>query len=88
MIKLFDSIFDSEPDYVNEKGTKFWIDDNLSDYAKMKKLDCICYYVEDIKGNKSRLLVDVQKSMMIRETPNLEEMACFIDILHLDKIVK
>lgn len=80
-------IFETVPDYINEKGTKFWLDLDLTKYCKRKELpDHFVYYIEDANGYRSRLLV--KDNIRLKESPNLEQLSCFIDFLSLEKNMK
>ncbi len=51
-------IFQTKPDFVNEQGTKFWLDKFNTDYAKKKGLkNTKVFFLEDKKGYKTRVII-------------------------------
>lgn len=78
-----------EPDFVNEIGTKFWLELGLTDYAN-KKLNNkfkVCL-VEDTSGNKEYVLIDYNLGGIYRHADqSYEGMATAIDILRISEVV-
>lgn len=79
----FLSPFESDPDFVNERGVKWWIDKSMTSYArspdeKGTELDAVCFFVEETNGRRTRLLT--LNGMIIEDEQNLEQMAMKIDI--------
>jgi len=77
--------FADEPDFINEDGTKWWLDKSTTDWAKRKdshgtSLDMIVYLVEKADGYMTRLLLDSEGNL-IDEQQNLEQLAVKIDML-------
>jgi len=75
--------FDSKPDFINEEGTKWWLDKDLTSYAKSKDLDLVCWITETKDGAKTRVLVD--KDVPIHDTTTLDGMACHIDAIWMSE---
>jgi len=86
------SIFDREPDSINELGVKWWEDVDLTEYAQHKDKNNISlpnikiFCVEEPDGYRTRLMV--QDGQSIFENTNLEAMAGHIDIMKLVKQFK
>ena len=77
-------IFKTKPYFVNELGTKFWLDKSSIDYAKEKKLKEVkVYYLEDKKGYKTRAIV--QNHKYVFESQKLEDIVVHLDIMSLIK---
>ena len=82
---MFDLPWNKPPEFVNEKGFKWWQDKETTDYAKKKnrdgkKLDAVCWFVEEPNGRKTRVLVS-KKCEVLEENQSLEGMCCKIDVL-------
>ena len=81
--------FDKEPDFINDEGTKWWIDKVTTQYAQKEdsqgtKLPNVhCFYIELKTGEK--LYVLVENNEIIYETQSLEQVGIQIDILKLLK---
>jgi len=76
--------FDTEPDYINELGTKWWLDKDITKYAQKPDrngiiLDAICYYTEETGGRRTRVLVSKDQEI-IEEDQTLDGMGTKIDI--------
>jgi len=77
-------IFGTKPDFVNDIGTSFWLDKDLTKYAKDKGLEGIrVFYVKDKVGNKGRVVI--QDNEYIYESPRLEDVAIHLDIMAFQK---
>jgi hypothetical protein len=82
------SIFDTPPYHVNEKGVKFWIAKDLTDWARRdpgpgKPLKgAVVFCVEHPTGERTRLLVD-EASTPVYENPSLEAMGVHIDVCRM-----
>ena len=71
---------DGEPIFVNEKGTKFWLDRALTRYAANKGLSkIVVYLIEAQDGAKSRMIV--KDTEPIFESPSYEGIAARLDML-------
>ena len=87
---MLSSIFDRDPDFVNEKNVKWWFDKELTDYARNEDINGIslsnvtAWFIEEPGGRQSRLLVD--DFAIIGDSLNLEDLACKIDILKASKL--
>lgn len=73
-----------EPDFVNEEGTKWWIDEDMNEYIKSVeeqkevKLNIIGWFVERKDGYRTRILIEKDKP--IYESQKMEFVAAFIDV--------
>lgn len=85
----FDWPFAREPDSVNEKGVKWWIDKSSTDYARNPDSfgtclpEVTCWFVEVPSGEKTRLITD--GTGVIYESQQLEAIGVYIDMLKMDK---
>ncbi|MDD5650451.1 MAG: hypothetical protein PHF86_08565 [Candidatus Nanoarchaeia archaeon] len=70
-----------EPDFINEKGIKWWIDYNTIKYCKLLN-KYIIYVVKD-NDYITRVIVDNEKKEIIFESQQLDAIACFCDVLKL-----
>lgn len=83
-----------EPDFVNENGTKWWLDSSSTRYAQEPDMDgvtlpeVVCYYVEEPNGHRSYVLVDNKLCIPFWEGHTLEGVGVYIDIMKLDKKMK
>ena len=82
------SVFDGEPDAVNEIGVKWWKDTSTTNYAQREdrfgtSLDAVCYAIDEVSGRRTRVLVANGK--IIEDDPSLEGMACKIEVRKLLK---
>lgn len=77
--------FDRAPDFVNEKGVKWWSDADTTRYARRKTSKgqslptAQGWLVEEPSGSRTRLLVDNGK--IIAESPSLEGIGTRIELL-------
>lgn len=70
------------PDFVNDKGVKWWADKDLTRYARQKLGgDATVWYIEETNGLHTRLLTE--KGEIINDDQTYEGMACHIDILSI-----
>jgi len=81
--------FADEPDFVNEKGTKWWLDKSTTQWAQREdqfgtSLEMVCYLVETSDGYMVRILLD-KENHVVAENQNLEAMAVAIDMLKAAK---
>ncbi len=70
---MFDLPWDKPPEFVNEKGFKWWQDTETTGYAqkknhKGKKLDAVCWFVEEPNRRRTRILVS-KKGRGFRRKP-------------------
>lgn len=79
---LSDAIWDFKPDYVNEDGVKWWLDESIYQYAKIRDVTGYDFFlVECPDGYRTRVIV--RQGVIIFESPRLEEIGVHIDILKL-----
>ena len=82
------SEFDKPPYHVNEKGVKFWIDRDCTEWARREGgsgrplKGAVVYLVEEPNGAHTRLLVDSKATPVATETA-LDAMGTLIDIKRL-----
>ena len=73
-----------KPDFVNEKETKWWVDEDMNAYVKTLeekhkiKLHLVCWFVERKDGYRTRIVIKDDKP--IYENQLMESVAVFIDI--------
>lgn len=70
----------NDPDFINDKGIKWWLDKDLTKYARNKP-NCeqmIAYVVKEPSGELNRLLVENEE--IIYGTQVLEDLCVHIDI--------
>jgi len=77
-------IFETEPEFINELGVKWWRDIETTRYAQSPdkngiNLQVICFFIEEPNGRKTRVLVNKDREI-IEETQKLEEMGTKIDV--------
>jgi len=77
--------FSDEPDFVNDEGTKWWIDVSTTQYAQREDahgtvLDMVVYLAETKNGYMTRVLLDDDRNI-VEEEQNLEALAIKIDML-------
>lgn len=80
---------DKEPDFINEKGVKWWLDHTITKYAQTEdihgiKLEVVCWIIEMPDGYKTRVLVN-KYNKVIEEDQTLEGIGSKIDIRKLSK---
>ena len=96
-----ENIFDTKPDSINEKGVKWWVDKDLTKYAREPNPQgttlerTTVFAVEEPNGHKTRLIVQQpeppagckihQQWQEVFESQRLEDIAVHIDIMKLDK---
>jgi hypothetical protein len=84
-VYMLDLPWDKPPEFVNENGVKWWQDKKTTCYAQKKnrdgkKLDVVCWFVEEPNGRRTRILVS-KKGEVLEENQSLEAMLCKIDVL-------
>lgn len=74
-----------KPDFVNKKGTKWWIDRDLTEYAKSKlKAKTVVYLAETPEGDATFVVLQSDIGP-IRSNRLREDILIFIDILAMDQ---
>lgn len=86
-----ETIFDSEPEFVNELGTKWWLDAHSTNYANQPDsngtaLDVKVFYVEEASGRRTRVVVD--HGEVIAEDQTLDGIGMKIDMFKFLKRAK
>jgi len=72
---------DKKDPAVNELGNKFWLEEDLTEYAKRVGLGNLkVLLVEEPGGLKTRIIVN-EKREPIYENPSMEAMAYHLDML-------
>jgi len=82
MIKnpLTDDIWNSEPDFVNEIGTKWWLDLDTTKYCTSKGLKYIkAWFIETSESERLRVLTNTKN--VIYESTSWESVLIWIDAL-------
>jgi len=75
-----------EPDFVNEKGAKWWFDSSLTDYARKKNLrNYRVWYVKDQDGGESFVVVIQKKDKAepVYYNSGIEFICSYIDFVSL-----
>lgn len=77
--------FDTEPEFINELGVKWWQDKSTTEYARKPdlagtSLAAHAWFVEQPNGCKTRVLVS-EKGEILAEAQALDDMGMKIDIL-------
>ena len=71
--------FDSAPDFVNEKGVKWWREQTLCEYARSKGLKGISVWrVELPDGMRNYVVVDGGQA--VKESQRLEDVGVWLDV--------
>ncbi|TXG86114.1 MAG: hypothetical protein E6R13_01120 [Spirochaetes bacterium] len=82
-------LFETNPDFINTEGTKWWIEKCSTQYAHDSKgiyLDVQVWLVETIDGYRTYVIIDKQKACIIYSSQLLESIGVYIDILKADKV--
>lgn len=69
---------DKEPDFINSEGIKWWLDKNLTNYARKLKNTSVWIIEKPDKFRTRLLLIDNE---IVYENQTLEGMACKIDAI-------
>jgi hypothetical protein len=82
------NIMDNPPDFVNEIGTKWWKEPDITRYAQKEdrygiKISAVAFLIETVDKFRSFVLVSKDTNMVIAEDQTFEGMGCKIDILKL-----
>ena len=85
---MIPDIFETEPDFINEIGVKWWKDDYITNYAQREdqngiKLNGVGFYIQETSGRKSRVFIMDGKIIAADQT--LDGIGCKIDILKMLK---
>ena len=78
---MITDVFETEPDFINEEGVKWWKDDVLND--KAKEINGVTWLTQLPNGYNSRVLV-INNEVEYEHT-NLEVMAAHIDMIRLSE---
>lgn len=82
-------LFNTKPDFVNESGTKFWVDKAVTSYAQKPDVlgralpHVIVFYTEDDMGGKSYAITEFQEYLFTSQS--LEEIGAHIDIMKIQR---
>jgi hypothetical protein len=74
-----------KPDFVNEEGTKWWLDKGTTEYARKEDIngialpDVTIFLIEDKKGWRTYLITQGQNSIF--ECQRLEGIGAHIDMM-------
>lgn len=84
---MLTDIFATPPYFVNEEGTKWWVDKELTQYARKEdkngvSLNMTCFIIETKVGYRTRVLVSnvVGSTSILEEDQLYEGMAMKIDL--------
>lgn len=71
---------DKNPDFVNELGVKWWLDETTTDYAKQRGLlNTKVWLLEEQNGH--RIYVITEDDKIVGESQQLEAIGCKLDVL-------
>lgn len=89
---MITNVFETEPDFVNDLGVKWWQDKETTAYAQRPDvhgttLDVTVWYVETAKNPTRTRIISNSKGDMVYAHQQLESIACHIDALKLMKRV-
>lgn len=77
-----EDIFKTKPVFINDIGTSFWLDKDLTEYARSKELKGVkVFYIKDKVGYKTRVIIKGQE--YIYENQRVEDIAIHLDIMSL-----
>jgi hypothetical protein len=82
-------IWEKTPDFVNEKGIKWWLDKSSTDYAQKENIrgtrlpGVQVFYAEFPDGYRTRVIV--QNKQPVYESQGLEAIAVHIDQMKAEK---
>lgn len=83
-MNILNDIFLTQPDAINKEGTKFWLDKDMTAYAKEKNLKNIkVFYMQNKHGEKTRAIIE--NNEYIYDSQLLESIAVKIDMLAMIK---
>lgn len=80
----------NEEPLVNELGTKWWLDDGLTEWCTRSDQNGVrlngykVWIVETSDGKKTRLLVDEQ-GHIVSDSPKMEDIAVKIDVIKVQR---
>lgn len=85
------SLFETNPDFINTEGTKWWIEKDSTNYAQKENskgisLDVHVWLLETIDGYRTYAIIEKQSASIIYTSQLLESIGIYIDILKADKI--
>lgn len=75
------NLWETKPDFVNERGVRWWLDRSTTDYARSRIKDAVVWLVQEPDGGMTRLLV--VDGFIRYETQSIESMGTYIDLLKL-----
>lgn len=88
---MIDDVWNSKPFFVNEIGTKWWKDQDITDWAQKPDQfgtvlpEVYGFFIQEIGGRKTRVLINNTTHAIIYESQLLEAVAVYIDVLKLVK---
>ena len=81
---MFENIFETTPTHINEIGVKWWLDKDLTNTAKSKKLrGVVAWVIEEPNGRRTRVLT--KGTELIYENTTLDGITSRIELLALAK---
>lgn len=81
---MFENIFETTPTHINEIGVKWWLDKDLTNAAKRKKLrGVVAWVIEEPNGRRTRVLT--KGTELIYENATLDGITSRIELLALAK---
>lgn len=83
------NFFDKEPDFVNEEGTKWWVDRSTTKFAQQPDINnvrlpnVVCFATEQSNGYRSYVITENQQ--IEYAATGLEAIGVHIDIMKLSR---
>lgn len=78
------NIYETEPDFINEEGVKFWYDESSTNYAKKIGLEnVVIFFIEESNKRKTRLITENQE--VLGDYQQLEALCVKLDMIALSR---
>jgi len=71
---------DKEPDFVNEKGVKWWFDEDTTRYGKLPHYKV--FFIQD-KSYLSWVIIDYRTNKVVYESQGIEDICVHLEMLRL-----
>ena len=84
-----ETFFNKEPDFINDEGTKWWVDKSTTKYAQQKDIyktqlpNVVCFATEQSNGYRSYVLTENQEIEFTAQS--LEAIGVHIDIMKIQR---
>ena len=75
------NIYDTTPIFINNMGTKWWLNEELQEYVESSGLvGYLCYYIETSNGDRNLVLIN-DEDIIVNNTLSKQDMIDYIDTL-------